>query len=443
MRFLKEDSKIRKDLDDLTGKVFGELTVLNYDKEKSRQSGSSYWLCKCSCGKTTSVARKHLINGDIKSCGHTRHQNGLDHTDNFDGMRYRQNKYNTNIEVIKNQKMQPNNTSGVKGVHFNKTRGRWVAGVSVGGKEIRRDFKTKEEAIAYRQELVKKYYLPKIELAKNNGDLKENLSKYDASVKSYKILPSILRDDLKDLHTINKDFINEDYHYGNLDYARKADSRSVMSTTMRGTGHFGTGFYTIGHQEPNSSYSKRDLWEIDLSKYNLYRPTSNQDGENLHRELSMLNNYIAPEHFKGYNENKLLDNLYDYEDKQGYKGIINFAKKYFSNRLNDYNFIEAIKEGRWGAVEDIIKEWISNASDNTYLDYAVSNLSKRFNKPKRQILNLIKDAYYSNSEDSISTVFMKSLGYEGVNVSGLDELDNFKYGSVVYDLKPNTYRKVK
>ena len=32
MRFLKEDSKIRKDLDDLTGKVFGELTVLNYDK---------------------------------------------------------------------------------------------------------------------------------------------------------------------------------------------------------------------------------------------------------------------------------------------------------------------------------------------------------------------------------------------------------------------------
>ena len=60
----------------------------------------------------------------------------------------------------------------------------------------------------------------------------------------------------------------------------------------------------------------------------------------------MLNNYIAPEHFKGYNENKLLDNLYDYEDKQGYKGIVNFAKKYFSNRLNDYNFIEAIKEGR-------------------------------------------------------------------------------------------------
>ena len=178
MRFLKEDSKIRKDLEDLTGKVFGELTVLNYDKEKSRQSGTSYWLCKCSCGKTTSVAKKHLINGDIKSCGHTRHQNGLDHTDNFDGMRYRQNKYNTNIEVIKNQKMQPNNTSGVKGVHFNKTRGRWVAGVSVGGKEIRRDFKTKEEAIAYRQELVKKYYLPKIELAKNNGDLKEYLDGY-------------------------------------------------------------------------------------------------------------------------------------------------------------------------------------------------------------------------------------------------------------------------
>ena len=44
---------------------------------------------------------------------------------------------------------------------------------------------------------------------------------------------------------------------------------------------------------------------------------------------------------------------------------------------------------------------------------------------------------------------MKLLGYEGVDVThltsdaqGLSGLDNFAYGSVVYDLKPNTYRKL-
>ena len=45
---------------------------------------------------------------------------------------------------------------------------------------------------------------------------------------------------------------------------------------------------------------------------------------------------------------------------------------------------------------------------------------------------------------------MKQLGYEGIDVShlnkdqdGLRGLDNFTYGSVVYDLKPNTYRKIR
>ena len=205
------ESKTRSDLDDLTGKQFGELTVLEHDKEKSRGKKDTYWKCRCSCGKITSVARKHLIDGSIKSCGHTKRQNGLDHADNFNGMRDRQNKYNTNLEVIRNQKMQPNNTSGVKGVHYNKTRGRWVAEVSIGGKNIRKDFKNKEDAIKYRQELVDTYYKPKIDSAIKNGDLKETLSKYEdketlfetlpellyhATLKEY--LPNILKNGLKD-----------------------------------------------------------------------------------------------------------------------------------------------------------------------------------------------------------------------------------------------------
>lgn len=42
--------------------------------------------------------------------------------------------------------------------------------------------------------------------------------------------------------------------------------------------------------------------------------------------------------------------------------------------------------------------------------------------------------------DSPSTMFMKQLGYEGIDVRGLTGLDNTKYGSVIYDLKPETVR---
>ena len=37
--------------------------------------------------------------------------------------------------------------------------------------------------------------------------------------------------------------------------------------------------------------------------------------------------------------------------------------------------------------------------------------------------------------DSASTHFMKQLGFEGVDVRHIKELDNTEYGSVIYDLK--------
>lgn len=174
------ESKVRKDLKDLTGQKFGDLTVLEYDKEKSRATGQTYWKCKCSCGKETSVARKHLLNGDIKSCGHTKRQSGLDHyEDNFKGMRDRQNKYGTNLEVIRNQKMQSNNTSGVKGVDYHKGRDSWRARVSVNGKELTRWFKNKEDAVKWRKWAEQEYYQPQIDKAIKAGDLKEDLELSD------------------------------------------------------------------------------------------------------------------------------------------------------------------------------------------------------------------------------------------------------------------------
>lgn len=51
---------------DLTNQIFGKLTAI---KKMPSQSGKTYWLCKCECGKETIVQTNHLRNGAIKSCG--------------------------------------------------------------------------------------------------------------------------------------------------------------------------------------------------------------------------------------------------------------------------------------------------------------------------------------------------------------------------------------
>lgn len=51
---------------DLTGKVFGRLTVMRRVENKGRKV---YYECKCSCGNIKVIRGSHLISGKIKSCG--------------------------------------------------------------------------------------------------------------------------------------------------------------------------------------------------------------------------------------------------------------------------------------------------------------------------------------------------------------------------------------
>ena len=51
-------------LDDLTGKVFGKLTVLNRVENKRN---NTCWKCKCQCGKTIEVISYNLKNGNTQS----------------------------------------------------------------------------------------------------------------------------------------------------------------------------------------------------------------------------------------------------------------------------------------------------------------------------------------------------------------------------------------
>ena len=52
---------------DLTGQIFGKLTVISFDH--TGKDGHSFWLCQCICGKRTIVAFSNLKQGVTLSCG--------------------------------------------------------------------------------------------------------------------------------------------------------------------------------------------------------------------------------------------------------------------------------------------------------------------------------------------------------------------------------------
>lgn len=53
---------------DLTGNVFGRLTVIKI-VGCSRNKQGNLWLCECSCGNVVNVGTSKLIGGRVKSCG--------------------------------------------------------------------------------------------------------------------------------------------------------------------------------------------------------------------------------------------------------------------------------------------------------------------------------------------------------------------------------------
>lgn len=53
-------------INDLTGRKFGRLTVLEVAERTGRKT---YWLCKCDCGNLTKVQTAYLNNAHTKSCG--------------------------------------------------------------------------------------------------------------------------------------------------------------------------------------------------------------------------------------------------------------------------------------------------------------------------------------------------------------------------------------
>jgi len=56
----------------LQGEIFGKLTVLQRNEERSKKEESNYWDCECICGNTITVRTNNLLSGHTTSCGCSR-----------------------------------------------------------------------------------------------------------------------------------------------------------------------------------------------------------------------------------------------------------------------------------------------------------------------------------------------------------------------------------
>lgn len=67
---LTKPIKGERNREELIGKQFGQLTVLDYaGDDKVGKDNNSRWICKCKCGNTTIVGSNKLKSGHTKSCG--------------------------------------------------------------------------------------------------------------------------------------------------------------------------------------------------------------------------------------------------------------------------------------------------------------------------------------------------------------------------------------
>lgn len=136
---------------DITGQRFGKLTALRFVRRTSKNR--SLWLCRCDCGKQVEVQLDSLISGNTRSCGCLVNPSRL-LADQIDGTR------TGALKPIK----RADNSTGVRGVSFNKRRGKFEAYIQFKGVQTHLGlYDTLDEAAAARKSAEQKIFEPFLE----------------------------------------------------------------------------------------------------------------------------------------------------------------------------------------------------------------------------------------------------------------------------------------
>lgn len=147
------------------GDRFGKLTIISFDGRNA--------ICKCDCGNTKSIRKTSLTSKKCptESCGCIQKQVASNIGNktimkNSKKQIERNIAYNTNFQVIMQENPPKNNTSGVKGVSWNKSKEAWEAYIGIHGKRINLGRYAKfEDAVKARKFAEEEYYQPLIKEA--------------------------------------------------------------------------------------------------------------------------------------------------------------------------------------------------------------------------------------------------------------------------------------
>lgn len=207
------------------------------------------------------------------------------------------------------------------------------------------------------------------------------------------------------------------YRAGNL--IDKPEHKSNFSDGGRGTGHFGSGFYFFGSKEQAEKYGKgsnregkdRVMHIVDFSMYNLAKGTYD-----LHTLLKYVNDSAI-----GYQKN-------DNDLKRAIKQVLDYFNFDMGLEPNYKSRFNVRNQRDYDALTpDELKQY--ELDTDREMEINTRNRDKLKN-----IEDNIINAIHSNHDESPSTVLMKYIGFEGVEVIGT-ELDNSTFGSVIYDIK--------
>lgn len=150
--------------------------------------------------------------------------------------------------------------------------------------------------------------------------------------------------------------------------------------------------------------------------------------------------------------------LTDEEKDQEYERVFKSGIKDFINKYDlepyiwDYGDLDNwLNTTKLGVIEtEVVRAIKKRASDIRSLEYHIADLAEIFGQTRDNMLEIIESCISDGDDvNTTSTKIFKNLGYDGVDVThlnhdaqGLSGLDNFSYGTVIYDLKPGTYRRI-
>lgn len=103
---------------DITGLKFHRLTALYISKRRDPSSGVT-WRCRCDCGSEVDVTYNNLVYGNQKSCGCQKKE----HDQKLKS--FLTHVAGTSVEMLQSKKTPRDNTTGYKGVYL--IRGKYVA----------------------------------------------------------------------------------------------------------------------------------------------------------------------------------------------------------------------------------------------------------------------------------------------------------------------------